>query len=348
MATKGGEMKKLTSGLGAFVALTLLAPLVAAGTLVWRSSSRSPLESAAAPEPTVVAVESATRSGEANVSITVRTADAFAPRVQASGLMTAIGVEVGSEVVGGQVVAAVDGAELVAYQAAEPLWQDATVGAPAPVVRLAQTVLQGLGYYAGEVDGRWGPGTRGAITAFNAAHGYGRDNPVLSVASLVWIGEQTLRVASLDLRAGDPVAPGDALFTTDAGLVGIEVTEPPSMVAGAEYVFEYAGTTVPYTPGSGLVTDPVAVAAIVRDMGTLTEAAGTLRLAEPLTVGTVPSSAVVTGPTGTICVFADTTGEAIDVTPLSGSMGTVDLDPSLIGTPVLVNPREVRTDLSCG
>lgn len=341
-------MKRVVSGLGLFVALTLLAPLVAAGVVVWRSSGESPLESAKPPEPTIVAVESATRSGEANVAIAPRTTDAFAPRVQASGLLTATGVEVGSEVTSGQVVATVDGADLVAYQATEPLWQDVASGSPAPLVEAAQAVLQTLGQFAGTVDGRFGAATRAAVVEFNLAHGYGRNNPVLSVASLVWIGPDPLRVASLDLRAGDPVAPGDALFTTDAGLVGIEVTEPPTMVAGAEYLLEYGSTTAPYVPGSGLVTDPVAVGAIVRDIGTATEAAGTLRLAEPIAVGTVPSSAVVTGPTGTMCMFGDVTGEAIVIAPLSGTMGTVDLDPGLIGTPVLVNPREVREDLSCG
>lgn len=341
-------MSRLASGLGVFVALTLVAPLIAAGVLVWRSVSVSPLEAAAAAKPTVVVVESATRSGEANVAISVRTADAFQPRTDATGRLTSTTVTVGAEVTGSQVVGSVNGADLVSYQAAAPIWQDVSATSPAALIVAAQNLLKGTGNFAGPADGKFAAGTRAAVVAFNKKHGYGKDNAVLSIASLVWIGPDPLRVAKLDLRAGDPVAPGDALFTTDAGLVGIAVKEPPSMVAGAKYTFEYGATTTPYVPGSGLITEPAAVAAIVRDIGEQTEAAGTLRLAEPITVGTVPSSAVVTAASGAMCIFPDATGAPIAVTPLSGSLGTVDLDKAMIGTTVLVNPREVRSDLSCG
>jgi peptidoglycan hydrolase-like protein with peptidoglycan-binding domain len=341
-------VKRRASGLGVFVALTLVAPLIVAGVLVWRSVSVSPLESAASARATVLAVESATRSGEANVAITVRTADAFQPRADVSGRLTSMKVDVGGEVTGNEVVATVDGADLVAYQAAEPIWQDVSVSSPAPVIAAAQAFLRGTGHFTARVDGKFGAATRVAIVAFNRDHGYGKDNQVLSIASLVWIGPTPVRVAKLDLRAGDPVSPGDALLTTDAGLVGIAVKEPPALVKGATYVFEYGGTTTAYVPGSGLITEPKAVAAIVRAIGDQTESAGTLHLAEPITVGTVPSSAVVTGASGSMCIFPDATGAPVKVTPLSGSMGTVDLDKAMIGTKVLVNPREVRKDLSCG
>jgi hypothetical protein len=51
---------------------------------------------------------------------------------------------------------------------------------------------------------------------------------------------------------------------------------------------------------------------------------------------------------GQTCFFADTTGPGQVVVPQGGTIGLVDLDPELIGATVLLNPREVREDLSCG
>jgi len=312
-----------------------------------RSVAQSPLESAAPPAPVVAQVESVTRTGEVIVQIGVVTADAFAPRTQAQGLLTSVEIVPGDLVADGDVLASVNGRDLVAYEAQRPIWQDVDARSPSELVRAAQEVLARQGHFDGEVDGSFGPGTHSAVLAFNAAHGYPKDYPVLSTASLVWIGEGQLFVASVEARAGDPVAAGDPLFLTDASLVGISVTEPPALVPGAEYVLEVGATTTPYTPGSGIVTEPEAVAAIAPRLAREEFVAASLRFAAPVTLGTIPTSAVVTDAEGRVCLFPDLTGAPVPVTPRDGSLGGVDLEPELVGSSVLVNPREVRADLSC-
>lgn len=69
---------------------------------------------------------------------------------------------------------------------------------------------------------------------------------------------------------------------------------------------------------------------------------------EPERVGTVPASAILVGDDGGACFFRDATGSGVPIDASHGSFGMVDVDPELIGTPVLINPRVTRKDLSCG
>ena len=73
-----------------------------------------------------------------------------------------------------------------------------------------------------------------------------------------------------------------------------------------------------------------------------------LALSTPRIVGTIPASALVTDPTGATCFFSDVEGPGTTVVATGGSFGTVDVDPDLVGTAVLINPRDAREDLACG
>ena len=57
---------------------------------------------------------------------------------------------------------------------------------------------------------------------------------------------------------------------------------------------------------------------------------------------------VFTDERGRVCVFPSVDGPPLEVEPRGGTLGTVDLDVSLVGQEVLLNPREVREDLTCG
>lgn len=343
-----GWVTRLKSGLGIFVAATLAAPLLAFAVLGIRAASQSPLESASSPEPLIASVERQEREREVNVAIKVEYADALAPTTSASGTATSVTVAPGDEVTTGTVVARVNDAAITAYSSPSPLWRDLAHGAEGGDVRVAQDLLRTLGYYSGSSDGRVGYTTEKAIKAYNAARGYGSGNGYLSLASLTWIGTGPVTVASVTVHAGDQVSPGTELFTTTAALAAITVSETPNIVRDAEVVLVVNGITTPYVAGSGRVTDPEAVAAIAASLGTATEGLGSVKLTVPISVGAIPSSAIVSEPEGATCFFPDLTSPGVVVTPLGGSLGTVDVDVSLVGQPVLVNPREVREDLSCG
>ena len=75
---------------------------------------------------------------------------------------------------------------------------DPSLPTPAPMLRSGsegeqvvelQTRLQELGYYQGEIDGQFGPGTRTAVTAFQEQHGLGADGIVGAETRLVLYSE---------------------------------------------------------------------------------------------------------------------------------------------------------------
>jgi peptidoglycan hydrolase-like protein with peptidoglycan-binding domain len=335
------------TGLAVAAAVALLAPLIAGTALVIRAASQSPLESAADTAPLIGAVERAERFREAQVAIAVETADAFAPTTQASGVVTTLGIVPGSEVATGAVVVTVNDANVTAYVSDSPLFRDISRGLVGRDVATAQAVLKNLGYYSGPVDGKAGLGTERAIVAFNKANGYGDKNTVLWLAALTWVGPAPVTVAEPKVVVGGTVSPGDELFTTTTSLAAIKVTETPNVPRDAEVEIVVGDVTAPYDPGSGGVTEPDAVAAIAASLGTATEGVATVRLVTPQEVGTVPASAVVSDPTGATCLFPDVLGVPVIITPLGGTLGTVDLDIALAGQQVLLNPRDVRASLSC-
>lgn len=335
-------------GTTAVVVVAFLAPLVAGSVLALRAASQSPLESASQAEPLIAVVESAERRNDVQAGIAVEYAEAIAPAGNASGTLTAVDLAPGTTIGAGTVVGQVDFRDLVAYSSAAPLFRDITRGLKGDDVRIAQEVLTGLGYGSVEPDGNAGVATERAIRTFNAAHGYGDQNPVLSLASLVWIGTGPVTVAESKVTLGGAVAPGTELFTTTASLAAIAVTEPASLTRDAAVELTIGEVTTAYEPGRGRVTEPEAVAAIAELLGQATQGSAVLRLVDPVSVGTVPASAVVTDELGRTCIFTDLASGFVPVEPVGGSLGTVDLDPSLIGRPVLVNPRDVREDLACG
>lgn len=337
-----------SGGLAIAVALALIAPLAAGIVLVLARSGESPLESASKVEPLVGAVERAERYQEATVAITVHYATALAPATGASGTLTALKIMPGTDVKTGTVVGSVNNQKLVAYSSKAPLFQDIYRGLKGSDVKTAQQLLKDLGFYTGAIDGDAGPATEKSIKAFNKAYGWGKDNPTLSLASLVWVGQASVTVAELSVTLGQSVSPGTELFTTTASLASIVVTETPSLPTGGDTTITVNGATVPYEVGSGAVTEPDAVAQIAATLGTTTEGVGTVALVTPQVVGTVPSSAVFADETGATCIFPSVDGAPVAVTPSGGTLGTVDLDESLVGQAVLINPRDVREDLACG
>lgn len=330
------------------VAVTLMVPLVAAGVLVFRASSESPLESAADVEPLVGTVERAERFHEVQVAISVKQGEAQSPVTNASGTVTSLNLARGSKLATGTVIGAVDGAEIVAYASASPLYRDISRGLKGPDVRAAQELLTALGFPTGAADGTAGRATEQAIIAFNKAHGWGDKNPVLSLSSLVWIGTGPLAVGEPAIHLGDVVSPGTKLFASETAAATVAVTETAALPREAEVTLTVGGVTVPYVVGSAAVTDPDAVAAIAAELGTVTDGVGTMRLATAEVVGSVPASAIVSDPTGATCLFPSVDGAPVAVSPVGGTLGTVDLDASLVGQAVLLNPRDVREDLSCG
>lgn len=147
------------------------------------------------------------------------------------------------------------------------------------------------------------------------------------------------------VRVGTALEPGSELF--DVVAVGRYV-KVSTEASDADRVVVVAGLSAELTAGEQTLDDPEFVDGVAAAAGEGTSMPGTIALATPSMVGTVPSSAVVTDTTRTICFFPDVDGAGIAIDATEGSFGLVDVDPSLVGEAVLLNPRDVRVDLSCG
>lgn len=336
-----------STGLAIAAAITLLAPLLAGAVLVFRAASQSPLESAAELQALVGTVERAERYRESQVSVAVETADAFAPVTAASGIVTTLNIGPNTVVTTGTVVATVNDANVTAYVSDSPLFRDVYRGLTGRDVATAQNLLTTLGFYSGSIDGKVGTGTERAIVAFNKANGYGDKNTVLSLGSLAWVGPAAVTVATPSIGLGDSITPGTEIFTTTTSLSAIKVTETANLPSDADVNLIVGDFSTRYDVGSGRITEPEAVTAIATFLNPGTEGIATIRLVTPQTVATVPAAAIVSDPTGAVCLFPNATDAPIPVTPLGGTLGTVDLDISLAGQPVLLNPRDIRVSLLC-
>ncbi|UZN04081.1 peptidoglycan-binding domain-containing protein [Cellulomonas sp. S1-8] len=282
--------------------------------------------------------------------VALRPSEATPVRSAASGMVTQVNVVEGDAVSTGTVLVAVGDEDVVAYTSARPMHTDVAEGDSGAAVSVAQQVLTELGLYSGNVDGKAHAGTVRAIVAFNEAHGRSRER-VLAISSLAWLGPEPVTAKDVLVRPGETVGPGTDLFGTADTFSAVDVRSEGGSWPDGPLVLDVGGLSVPLDPGSRAVTDSVFVDEVARILGpdgAQKGGSGVVRRAEPVEVGVVPASAVVTDASGRVCIFEDRAGAAVAITPTGGSLGTVDVDATLVGRPLLVNPREVRADLDCG
>ncbi len=327
-------------GLGALLAL----PLIAGGALSLFALAKSPLDSASGARPLIGAVGSAERDDRVNATVKVVTAESFAVTTQSAGVITALGIAPGAALVDGQAALEVNGLPVTAYVAPAPLYRDIARGLEGKDVATAQRLLRTLGYLA-TVDGKAGPLTAKAITRFNKDHGRSANGEVLWLDSLLWVPADSGPPVKVSVRVGTTLSPGNELYTTS---VGYDTLSVDAKAADTDRVLTVGQMSVTLPAGATSVTDSADIAVIGAVLNDVTSRSAFLALSTPRVVGTIPASALVTDPTGATCFFSDAEGPGTTVVATDGSFGTVDVDPGLVGTSVLVNPRDVREDLACG
>lgn len=336
-------------GLGIFYAVSLCVPLVVLGALALLAVAQSPLESDRRPVPMQARVAEASRARSAVAPVGLLPGPVVVARSTVSGLVTRVRLVAGQVVRSGSVLGSVDGHDLIAYQADEPLFATVGPGSQGPMVRRAQKVLRELGFLRGKPTGVFDAATADAAARLNKKWGQPKKVTV-GPEGLVWIGTSPVQAAEVQLEAGARTSSGAEIFKSGVAYVGVSVTENPGVAAlgSGPLTLEVNGATTPYVAGSGVVVDREFVDKVAAALSGATGATGTV-LAEPTRVGTVPASALVTDSHGTVCLFEDATGPGRTVEPLAtGTIAAVDVSPSLIGSKYLVNPREVRDSLDCG
>lgn len=348
MVTRQGRSRSRgPSALPALGALLVLAVPLAAGTglAVW-ALARSPLQSSQPSRPVVARVADAERRHDLATTVTFVPAGKLDVSTQSTGTITALSLTPGKAITQGDIALEVDGVPVIAYVSDAPLYRDIGDGTRGRDVRTLQELLMDLEYLDAdsEIDGTVGPSTRAAIRAFNKDHGRGSSTTTISPGFLLWVPAGTAAPREVAARVGDAAAPRSVLYTTERGTASVTVATDPS---GKDRTLTVGSASVTLPAGETTVSGTDHVATVREAMGEQESTAATLTDFEPGRVGTVPASAVVVDADGRACFFPSATGDPVGIHASDGGFGIVDVDVSLVGTPVLVNPRTVRDDLSC-
>ncbi|QSB13658.1 hypothetical protein JQS43_19060 [Natronosporangium hydrolyticum] len=281
------------------------------------------------------------------MSLVIENSAPFPVIAGGSGVVTAVHLAPGEEITAGDPVVSVDDRDWLAFTAEAPPWRDITAGMAGDDVARVQEFLDALGFPAGADAGRATDATAEGFRQLNQSLGRGSEDRVFHRDTVLWIGPEPLAVSEVSVQVGEAVSDGVTVLLGPDRPGTVLVEEPESaMDSGSEYVLAVGDVAVPYTVESGLIDDPEA-AATIADALPGGEGGGIVRLAEPVEVATMPVSAIVTDPDGRTCVFEDVTGDPTPVETIGGSLSTAQVSEEWIGRLVLVNPHEVREDVSC-
>ena len=319
--------------------LALLVPLLTGGVLAAVALFQVPLRSAIADQPVIAEVTAAQHHQEQPVPLTFVPAGRQPLRSQARGMVTALMVEPGASVAQGQEVLRIDARPVFALVAPAPLHEEVTAQTQGENADVVRQFLSALGHLSSDVEG---PGSvAAAIVSFNQATG--RSGEVFHPSSVIWIPESAV-IADVTVHIGDVVAPQDEILTATVDADRIRVGSDP---VEENRRITLGAVTVSLPAGQNDVTADEDVAALKEAMGEATSQTGFLSVSTPQLVGTIPASAVVTDAQGRSCFFPGVSESAMPLTAVAGTFGMVQVPADLIGSPVLVNPRQVRQESTC-
>ena len=330
------------------IALTVLA-LVGVG-VAWAAdrAAPSPLTSDTRPAPLVIPVSIANRSRSMGVGVVTESAPGHQAVSATSGTLTAVLAKPGDTLATGDPVVVVDDRTIRALVAERPLWRDLAAGTKGEDVHAIQSLLAALGHLDAAPDGTYGPATRAAVRAFDAAEGRRTDGSTFPRSAVTWIGAEPLTVAGVDVTPGYGLEGGATLLHAAEHAITVRVWAPagaPRCDGAAELVVGPA--RAPSQPGSGRVAAPDDVTAIAAQIGAAGESTGQVVEVSRRTVAVVPATAVVTDADGTSCVFPSVDGAPLPVTVTGGGLASTDVADAGSLTEVLANPRAVRKELTC-
>lgn len=336
-------------GLAAVTVVGALGPALLGLAWVVSRSVDSPLRADESARPLVVPVGSASRDRAVSVVLTVERSEPFQVTGAGAGTVTNVHVAAGERVEAGDPVVDLDDQPRVAFTADAPLWRDLASGDRGEDVDRLREFLTDLGLPAGTVPGRVTPATVEGIRRLNESLGRGTGDLVLHRASLLWIGPAAIRVHEVLVHVGEAVGAGQALVSGPTRPTAVVVEAPEGQTwPDADHLLAVGdGLEVPFEPEVGRLEDPESVAAVTEALRA-DEGPGMVRLAAPEEVGTLPVAAVVTDADGRTCVFDSESGPPVPIEVSGGSLSIAEVPAEWVGRPVLVNPREVREDLSCG
>lgn len=318
-----------------------------ASLFLWRWNP-SPLEADVPGQPVVVAVTTLERQVSGGVELLASRVPAIdfvtgrAGVITASALTPLTAVETGAEVL------RVNNLPVFALRAKAPMYRDLKRGDRGDDVLAVQNLLVARGYLSGRPDGAFGDRTARAVARFAEHFERKKAATFFEAQWVMWVADGA-GPQSIDLGVGSTVSPGGVVAKGQSLAQAITVSESPQAKAiTGPATLSIGAVTVPYVPGSGAVKAQKDVAALMSVIGSGTEAAaGTVTAAKTAAVAVIPASAVVTGASGSPCVFVDATGPPVGINPVDSDSASVFLAVKDAPTAVLANPSVVRPGATC-
>lgn len=272
-------------------------------------------------------------------------------RSSSAGVVSAVFAAPGVEIGCGVAVFEVDSFPVVSYCGPRPLTGAVSATSKGRDTDDFVAWLRSVGFFEG-VAAPSAAQRRDAIRFWQASLGMAVDATV-EPGELVWLTEPFTPTA-VALEPGVPIAPGDTVMSVAERLTSatVTVTAPvadESSPGGAdEAPMVFGVDTNPArvsVDADGAIGDVAALESMLRETGLLADglpasAAGSVRLAAPVQLATVPASSIITGGSGTCVIAVDGgTRSVVPVTVRSSSVGTVFVDGELSdGTLVSVDP----------
>jgi len=297
---------------------------VAGGLLLQRVNPPEGL--APAVEPSVAPVTQQSFDDTRPVTVTFRSNPDIPLVVRAVGTVTRLSDS--SVLTSGKPVLWVDARPVVGLATSEPLYRDLEYGDSGTDVAALNAELKRLGYDVPSSD-EFTTASRDAWRKLLTGVGVADPGWMFSVADTLWLPGQSVTISAWRVSRGAPV-PGDGTVAVIPGAIlgGDVALMDTSAPPAGPLVLTVLGVSLP-VDGVGTVTDATFLAGVgattqyqwaVPDADGQRQMPGTVRLATPITVLTVPPVAVfaLVGRDG--CVQSG--DQAIPVTVVGSSLGT--------------------------
>jgi peptidoglycan hydrolase-like protein with peptidoglycan-binding domain len=333
--------------------VALLVILVPASLLVWmRVSSEDRLSEI---EPPPVPLEVPVGSTDVTQWTTVTVTAAWGPRILVVapnwyGTVERIEASVGDMIESGDVVLRVNGVDRIAVATADPFWRFLRRGDAGDDVRALEEWLAAAGYYEGQADGRFGRDVETAVKHWATDIGVSSSDGTFDPGWLLWLPEPSVPVAEIDVAPASPVpAAGSVVLAGPLPLESVSLTNAQNQPLDlpGDWVLELGDGRFELSDGQ---IAPGSLDTIASILGAEHEAEGRVAKSTPTTALVVPSTAVMSDPSGGLCVYvASASGFEPRWIQVSGGQATTVYVSSGLEQreEVLANPADVLDSASC-
>lgn len=203
------------------------AAVFGAGWWAGNEALRSPDDPLADPEPLTYQVDAGTVGRSLRAAAVAERRFEDLARNARSGVVTSVTVDQGAAVAAGDVVYTVDLRPVVVAEGTVPAFRDLARGVRGEDVTQLQGLLAELGFYDGELDGRFGAGLRRAVLDWQESLGLTEDG-VVRRGDVVFVPELPTNVTlAAEIEVGNPLAGGELAMRRVLGDVDFWISTTP-------------------------------------------------------------------------------------------------------------------------